>query len=314
MDSDATLQRVPRIEQTAAREVLRHQRPGVSSSSNPLHVAEGLPSEAEGDSRKISKGTYRGHRLLCVTDLSQALLLIPAICRSRELRAFLSQSAISTNGSKETQVDAKDFVTRIYNSVSDGMEEFLGNIPVLDQLTVAGQNLISAASTQLNSASMAGGDPALGQNPTSAEAEAEINAFEDREFEPFVKPICDLFLETFELQKGNSWLRGRAVVVVLHQLLGGTIERKVREVAKGLIGEDSVAGYIEVLKNNMWPGGQMRQASAPRTSAAKTRSRKEAGLLLATLLPDVAASVVGRANAQAASRKMFAMLNNQRLK
>jgi hypothetical protein len=34
-----------------------------------------------------------------------------------------------------------------------------------------------------------------------------------------------LFLEAFELNRGNNWLRGRAVVVVLHQLLGGTIER-----------------------------------------------------------------------------------------
>ncbi|KAL1306745.1 hypothetical protein AAFC00_005410 [Neodothiora populina] len=245
----------------------------------------------------------------------RALLLMPAICRSRELRAFLSQSSISLNGDNGTsQVDERDFVTRIYNSVTDGMEEFLGNIPVLDQLSVAGQNLISAATAQMNGVPLSGDSPELSNDPlTAAEAEAEINAFEDREAEPFVKPICDLFLEVFELSKGTSWLRGRAVVVVLHQLLGGTIERKVRDAARAFGQEDSVVRYIDMVKDSMWPGGVMRQSGAPRTAAERAKSRKEAGLLLATLVPDIAGSVVGRANAQAASRKIFAILNNQRL-
>ncbi|CAD0029018.1 unnamed protein product [Aureobasidium pullulans] len=214
-----------------------------------------------------------------------------------------------------TQIDEKDFVTRIYNSVTDGMEEFLGNIPVLDQLSVAGQNLISAATAQMSGVPLNPNAPEFSSDPASAaEAEAEINAFEDREAEPFVKPICDIFLEIFELQKGTSWLRGRAVVVVLHQLLGGTIERKVRDAAKGFGQEDSVIRYIDLVKNIMWPEGQMKQGGVPRTAAQKAQSQKEAGLLLATLVPDLAGSVVGRQNAQAASRKVFAMLNNQRLK
>lgn len=212
-------------------------------------------------------------------------------------------------------MDERDFVTRIYNSVTDGMEEFLGNIPVLDQLSVAGQNLISAATAQMNGIPINGQVPELSSDPTTAaEAEAEMNAFENREAEPFVKPICDLFLEVFELSKGSSWLRGRAVVVVLHQLLGGTIERKVRDAAKGLGQEASMLRYIDLVRDNMWPDGKMRQAGSPRTPAEKAKSRKEAGLVLATLIPDMAGSVVGRANAQAASRKVFAILNNQRLK
>lgn len=251
----------------------------------------------------------------------RSLLLMPAICRSRELRAFLSQSAIASNGTNGTQVvDAKDFVTRIYNSVSDGMEEFLGNIPVLDQLSVAGQNLITAAAAQMNGAG-AGAvpidalDPATQDPATAAEAEAELNAYEAKEAaEPFVKPICDLFLETFELSKGNSWLRGRTVVVVLHQLLGGTIERKVREAARNALQDESLARYVDWLKSTMWPHGSPRAPSAARTFAEKARTRKEAGLLLGALIPDLAGSVVGKGNAQAASRKICAMLNNSRLK
>ena len=201
------------------------------------------------------------------------------------------------------------------------MEEFLGNIPVLDQLSVAGQNLISAATTQL--AANSNGMPTAplapgavivgaGEPNTDAEAEAELLAFENKDLEPFVKPICDMFLETFELNRENNWLRGRAVVVVLHQLLGGTIERKVRESFNDVMEEQNIARYIDALKDSMWPGGQMKQ-SAERSSQDRATSRKEAGIVLATLIPELAASVVGRSNAQMAAKKLEATMNNSRL-
>lgn len=250
-------------------------------------------------------------RRMALEKYLREVLQLPEVCRSRELRAFLSQSAIApgTDGPYD-QEDKKDIMTRFYNSVTDGMEDILGNIPVLDQLSVAGQNLISAATSQLITM------PAtISEDPlTAAEAEAELNAFEDRELEPFVKPICDIFLEVFELNRGNNWLRGRAVVVVLHQLLGGTIERKVRENVKGLVAEDAIVRYINLLKESMWPSGQLKRNGQPRSSNEKAKSRKEASLMLATLVPDLAASVVGRVNAQAASRRIFATFNNPRLK
>ena len=239
------------------------------------------------------------------------ILLLPDVCRSRDLRAFLSQSTIapSVDGPFDGD-DKKDIMTRFYNSVTDGMEDILGNIPVLDQLSVAGQNLLSAATSQLITM-----PTTISEDPiTVAEAEAELNAFEDRELEPFVKPICDIFLEVFELNRGNNWLRGRAVVVVLHQLLGGTIERKVRENVKSFVSEEAIIKYITLLRDSMWPAGQQKKDGKPRTLLEKSKSRTEASLMLATLVPDLAASVVGRVNAQAASRRIFATFNNPRLK
>jgi sorting nexin-25 len=244
--------------------------------------------------------------------------LIPAVCRSREFRAFLSQAAISATDPSANQQASNDFVSRIYSSVADGMEEFLGNIPVLDQLSVAGQNLISAASTQLSNSngaptgSLAPGAILPGEPNTDAEAEAELLAFENKELEPFVKPICDIFLETFELNRENNWLRGRAVVVVLHQLLGGTIERKVRDSFNSVMSEDNIAKYIDTLKDSMWPNGRMKQ-SVERTPQDRSKSRKEAGVVLSTLVPELAASVVGRSNAQMAATKLEATVNNPRL-
>jgi sorting nexin-25 len=249
-------------------------------------------------------------RRLALEKYLRELLLLPDVCRSRDLRAFLSQSAIAPGNEPDGPLDKKDMMTRFYNSVTDGMEDILGNIPVLDQLSVAGQNLLSAATNQLTPL-----PSAISEDPlTAAEAEAELNAFENRELEPFVKPICDIFLEIFELNRGNNWLRGRAVVVVLHQLLGGTIERKVRENVKGLVHDDAIVRYISILRDSMWPGGQLKRDSKPRSVADKAKSRKEASLMLATLIPDLAGSVVGRVNAKAASRRIFATLNNPRLK
>jgi hypothetical protein len=113
-------------------------------------------------------------------------------------------------------------MSRLYASIADGMEDVLGNLPILDQLSLASANIIAAATNQSQ-------PPKADENVSAiAEAEAELNAFEDnKEAEPFVKPVCDLFLEVFELNRKSNWLRGRAVVVVLHQLLGGTIEKFV---------------------------------------------------------------------------------------
>ena len=44
----------------------------------------------------------------------------------------------------------------------------------------------------------------------------------------FSSPICDLVLAVFELNKKNNWLRRQAIVIILQQVFGGTIERYVR--------------------------------------------------------------------------------------
>ncbi|RDW76230.1 putative intermediate filament protein (Mdm1) [Aspergillus mulundensis] len=262
---------------------------------------------------KLQKEFLQKRRLALEAYLQQ-LLLLPEVCRSRDLRAFLSQRAIIPRNEAPRDGETKDLVTRIYNSVADGMDDFLGNFGVLDQLSIAGQNLISAATNQQQPNSVIPTDSGLATEDavTTAEAEAELNAFEDRELEPFIKPICDLFLETFELNKGNNWLRGRAVVVVLHQLLGGTIERKVREGARSLVQDEHLLRCLTTAKDTLWPGGVFRESKV-RTISERLKSRTEASLVLATLVPELVGNVVGRANAQAAARRVFATLNNQRL-
>jgi sorting nexin-25 len=160
-------------------------------------------------------------------------LLIPDVCRSRELRAFLSQQSLppipDANGN--SNVADSDFISKLYNSIADGMGDVIGTVPMLEQLSAAASSITGFPNLNtliLNDASVPAtlkARTAEGGEVNVAEAEAELIAYEDKEGVPFVKPICDLFLEVFDLNKGSNWLKGRAVVVVLHQLLGGTIER-----------------------------------------------------------------------------------------
>ncbi len=41
----------------------------------------------------------------------------------------------------------------------------------------------------------------------------------------FSSPICDLILAVFELNKKNNWLRRQAIIVIMQQVLGSTVER-----------------------------------------------------------------------------------------
>jgi hypothetical protein len=41
--------------------------------------------------------------------------------------------------------------------------------------------------------------------------------------------VIDLFIELFELKERNNWLRHQAIVILLQQLFGGTVERRVTE-------------------------------------------------------------------------------------
>lgn len=263
------------------------------------------------------------------------LLQLPDICRSRDFRAFLSEQAIPTPGVGDAgtlEEQRQDLISRLFQTVSSGVEDVAIDFPVLEHLSMSiplGVNMSSLPSLVNPTPSLSSEDP-----KQAAEAEAELSAFQSQQNrvtdgEPFIKPICDLFLELFDLNSSQSWLRGRAVVLVLHQLLGGTIERRIREQYIALTSPESLIKYIDLVKTSLWDLEMVAQTGDPaaaksashfastpkkdrprRTLAERTRSRVEANILVQTLIPDLAGGVVGRANAKSAARKLHAALNN----
>ena len=280
----------------------------------------------------------------------QGLLKRPEICRSLELRAFLSQQAIRPiHGGFTSQIDRQDFVSRIYNSVTDGMEEFFGDVTALQQLSLAGQNLISAATSVTSpgprgrparedrngglsgeAADATHMPAAIANDPTTVEeAQAEISALEEgaatsapetssrrtRLPRTFIAPIATAFLTLFQLNKGNAWWRGRAVVVVLQQFLGGTIERKIRDGCRSLfLSAGSIARNIDLARESLWPNGLPRTTPPPvRTAKERERSRREAEMILVAVMEETAGTVVGRSAAKEAGARMSRMIGNERL-
>lgn len=69
----------------------------------------------------------------------------------------------------------------------------------------------------------------------------------------FTEPLCDLFIELFELKEKNNWLRRQAVVIILQTVLGGTIERKLRDTIKTYIEESMLTFYVIKLRDSLWP-------------------------------------------------------------
>ena len=135
----------------------------------------------------------------------------------------------------------------------------------------------------------------------------------------FSSPICDFVLAIFELNKKNNWLRRQAIVIILQQVLGGTIERsvyalflypsninsvlsKIRENARALIDEGRILPFIKLFRDQLWPGGKLRPSSTPRTSEEKIRTRDEANRKLSSLIPGIATSIILPAETHISSR------------
>ncbi|KAI7875789.1 hypothetical protein K492DRAFT_240110 [Lichtheimia hyalospora FSU 10163] len=129
----------------------------------------------------------------------------------------------------------------------------------------------------------------------------------------FTEPLCDLFIEMFELKEKNNWLRRQAVVIILQQILGGTIERKLRETVNFLETEPMIVFYLKKITSSLWPDGKTLTFKPPRRPDEKQHTKEEANRKLSAWLPDLIGQMVGRQNARRGARRLFSVLQNKRL-
>ena len=69
-----------------------------------------------------------------------------------------------------------------------------------------------------------------------------------------VDMMLELLDELFDIRDGGQWIR-RQLPLLLKQLAGGKISRKIVEVSDWLTSAEQVSGYIRNLGNRLWPGG-----------------------------------------------------------
>ncbi|ESK92717.1 hypothetical protein Moror_15970 [Moniliophthora roreri MCA 2997] len=300
---------------------------------NKLREKYGLVRNLEFPGKRLVtalSGSFVDTRRAGLEKYLQNLIAIPIVCESNELRGFLSRESpfvVSENGSSDAlksppPLSGADLVRNMYRSVTESIDDMFFGPSMLDvmiqRLTrqaaefagivgsgVADEDLVVQA---LNASGKTVPEAALMQlSPDLKPLEGESST------SSFSAPICDLLLTIFELNKQNNWLRKQAVVIILQQVLGGTIERKIREMVKSTLDEAHLLQFIKIFRDGLWPGGKLKPPSVPRTVEEKSKTRDDANRKLSSLFPDLAANMIGRSNARRGARRIFAVLQNRRL-
>ncbi|CAK5280644.1 unnamed protein product [Mycena citricolor] len=275
-------------------------------------------------------GSFVDTRKAALEKYLQNLIAVPVLCDSDELRAFLSRDSpfvaserpVTTPKEHSTFAGA-NLVRNVYRSVTESIDDMFFGPSMLDvmiqRLTRQAAEFAGIAGSSVNDIDLVA-QALNASGKTSSEAaimqqlSGDLKPLEgETSTSTFSAPICDLLLAVFELNKTNNWLRRQAIVIILQQLLGGTIERKIRENVKGMLEESRVMVFVNLFRNGLWPGGKLKPPSIPRTAEEKLRTRDEANRKLSSLVPDLAANMIGRSNARRGARRIFAVLQNRRL-
>ncbi|KAI0756273.1 PXA domain-containing protein [Daedaleopsis nitida] len=278
-------------------------------------------------------GSFVDGRRISLEKYLQSLIAIPAVCESNELLAFLSRdspfvaaeppaSASKTPPPSGSAFPGHGLVRTMYQSVAESIDDMFFGPSMLDviiqRLTTQAAEFAGITGTAIRDEDLVA--QALKASGKSTYEDALMHLSGDLKplegetsTSTFSSPICDLILAVFELDKKNNWLRRQAIVIILQQVLGGTIERKLRETFRSFLDEPHLMTFINAFRDGLWPGGNLKPPSIPRTVEEKLHTRDEANRKLSALMPDLAANMIGRSNARRGARRIFAVLQNRRL-
>ncbi|VVT50432.1 uncharacterized protein SAPINGB_P002760 [Magnusiomyces paraingens] len=273
---------------------------------------------------KFQQKSFADVRRIALQKYLRDLLQMPDVCRSKAFRMFLSSETFSIDSvkdyvpksSKEGTAAAalaatggkRDSAFYLDEYESDGDEDIYDDTEMSSSGLIGGYNNAGVPFTQDS------GFPTL-----ALEAEAEM---EDPSHKPFIQPICDFFIQIFGFDRGNNWVRGRAVVVVVQQILGGTIERKLREAIVGnLASEKNFTDGIQRLLDAMWPNGisfmaaqaSKAESQPERTGAEKMKCKHDSRVIVHTLIRDTCMKIVGSTSSKYASYHLFEMFQHEKL-
>lgn len=177
------------------------------------------------------------------TDPPQSLIAIPVVCESHELRAFLSRESPFiasdppvTTSKEATTFSGSDLVRTVYKSVTESIDDMFFGPSMLDvmilRLTRQAAEFAGIVGAAVNDEDLVAQALKAFSKMTSEDTlmhiSGDLKPLEgETSTSTFSAPICDLILAVFELNKKNNWLRRQAIVIILQQVLGGTIERCV---------------------------------------------------------------------------------------
>lgn len=230
-----------------------------------------------------------------------ALLLITEVCQDSKFRRFLTDVS--------NAFSAHDYDIEVKKSpLSDSS---------LSQLTESSAIFKRCSELDFQVSTLATDE--FSKESSFYDDERNFYSGSVRKSRSFLKPICDLFITLFSLNRSNSgWLRGRAIIVVLQQLLGSTIEKYIKDVIGSLKCESNVYEVLVTIKNILWVENVFFKSSvmptpSPRTESMISKSKREASIMLDRLMVETCGKVVGLRSAKYTSLMLHAMLQNEYL-
>jgi sorting nexin-25 len=175
------------------------------------------------------------------------LLADERLCRSKELRAFLSQHHQHFQKKRHRSVlenlltftDPRDGVARLF-ALLEGPDDLPSNASNPDLRDV---------------------HPAPGHTPDD----------DEQPLSAFAKPIVNFILEAFDLRDRGKWIQKRAVVLVLQQILGGTLEGRIRDQASQFCEPRSLFPWLVHLETVLLD----KLTVVPSTGTATVRSAED---------------------------------------
>lgn len=241
-------------------------------------------------------------RKAALEEYLQALISIPEVCANRALRSFLSSENFNLRKNQpfdevktatNVRVNAESVTNKLYNGLQSRLVD-MGPRSRPDK--AANEDLMRNIKDMQRE---------LRQfDEVSSSSGSEIKA-------PFVKPICDLLISIFSLNSSKSWLRGRALLVILQQIFGTTIERKVYEfIDLNVKSEECMLDLINNLKNTLFPNGKFKDPPVIRSLIEQASTKHEAKVLMSIFMNETCSKIFGLSNTSYASSNLFGMFQN----
>lgn len=80
-------------------------------------------------------------------------------------------------------------------------------------------------------------------------------------------------------------MKGALAFSPITHLFFNTPVRKLRENARVLLAPPKLTSYLNIFRDNLWPGGIAKLSGVPRTTEEKLKTRDEANRKLSSLVP-----------------------------
>ena len=140
----------------------------------------------------------------------------------------------SRTSTESSSFSGTDLVRNVYRSVAESIDDMFFGPSMLDvmiqRLTRQAAEFAGIVGTAVNDEDLVtqalNAVGKLGADVTLMQLSGDLKPIDgETSTSTFSAPICDLVLAVFELDRKNNWLRRQAIVIILQQVFGGTIER-----------------------------------------------------------------------------------------